>query len=343
MRQVLRGYGPGTTMCLVGAILLLAGTSAGLGYMALQDQDAKTPPGAREEKTQTGGLELTATVGLDAPLVPLDTVSANAQPPLVNDAPLPGTSVERELGIDRGRLGCGGDFGADGVASLPQPCFGVDASLDLASGSRRIRDTGADGDASTSTARTTTLPPAAAPAAVAAAAFTLAGIAAYFWTSIKTWAAGPLVGLYAKISRAEVFDNSVRERIFQAIRANPGLSASDLARLGDVSWGTTIYHLDVLEQTCMVSSIRRGRYRRYFENGAALATSKDAVAVLRNTVTANVVETLRSRPGVTQKELAAATNMSPQALHWHLARLVETGLIRKEREGRVVRHFASAN
>jgi DNA-binding transcriptional ArsR family regulator len=31
--------------------------------------------------------------------------------------------------------------------------------------------------------------------------------------------------------------------------------------------------------------------------------------------------------------------MSPQALHWHLARLVGAGLVRKERAGRVVRHF----
>lgn len=322
MRQFLRGYGPGTIMCLVGAILLVAGTGAGVGYMALHEDAKGSAPVERAQAAKTGGAELVAVVDLDAPLVPIDPVSVNLQPP-VGDAKLPGFSVDRDLGLDE----------AD---------FGVDASLDLATGSHRVKGDRTSADIGAASARTIVLPPAAAPVAVAAAAFTLAGVLAYFWTSVKTWAALPLVGLYAKISRAEVFDNSVRERIFAAIRANPGLSASDLARLADVSWGTTIYHLDVLEQTRMVSSIRKGRYRRYFENGAALTTSKDIVAVLRNTVTASVVDILRARPGVTQKELAAATNMSPQALHWHLSRLVETGLVRKEREGRVVRHFAAS-
>ena len=312
-------------MCLAGAILLLAGTSAGLGYVALTSDDAPETPAAREQAAETGGIELTTVVDLEVPLVPVDPVSVNLQPPGASKAPLPGLSVDRDLGATEAGLA-------------------VDASIDLAAGSHRVKDARAgSSELSTTASIMRSIPPGAAPVAVAATAFTIAGIVAYFWTSIKTWLAAPLVGMYAKISRAEVFDNNVRERIFGAIRANPGLSASDLARLADVSWGTTIYHLDVLEQTRMVSSIRKGRYRRYFENGAALTTSKDTVAVLRNPVTANVVDILRARPGVTQKELAGATSMSPQALHWHLARLVETGLVRKEREGRVVRHFLASS
>ena len=328
MRQALRRYGSGALLCAAGAILLIAGTGVGLGYQALADARVENPAPPPASASRRGGVELTATVDVDAPLVPLDPVSVHLQPPLVSDAALPGFSVDRDLGVTKAGLG-------------------VDASVDLAAGSHRVASPRGSSEVSASSTRTATVDAAGAPVAVAAAAFTLAGLLAYFWGSLKSLAAKgvvlPLVGLYAKISRAEVFDNGVRERIFQAIRANPGLSASDLARVADVSWGTTIYHLDVLEQTRMVTSIRKGRYRRYFENGANLAASKDAVAVLQNRVTQNVVEVLRARPGVTQSELAAATSMSPQALHWHLARLVETGLVRKEREGRVVRHFPSAN
>jgi predicted transcriptional regulator len=167
----------------------------------------------------------------------------------------------------------------------------------------------------------------------------------YFWGAVKAWAGRalvvPAIGLYAKISRAEVFDNGVREHIFEAIRARPGVSASDLAKLAGVSWGTTIYHLEVLEQNRMVTSLRKGRHRRYFENGAQLDATKDVVALLQNPVTATVAQTVRASPGATQKDLAHATGMSPQALHWHLARLCQAGLVRKERAGRFVRHFAS--
>jgi predicted transcriptional regulator len=179
-----------------------------------------------------------------------------------------------------------------------------------------------------------------ATAAAAAVAFAGAGLLAYFWATIKKAIALPLVALYAKISRAEVFENAVRERIFQAIRDHPGLSASDLAQRAGVAWGTTIYHLDVLEQTRMVTSLREGRHRRYFENGAQLSAAKETVAILQNPVTAQIAQTVQTMPGLTQKDLAQATGLTPQALHWHLLRLVKTGVVRKQREGRVVRHFS---
>lgn len=326
-KSLLRKHGIGAALCLVGAALLFAGTAVSLGYVTLPGEERAEPAPAERETTTTTGLELDARVGLDTPLAPIAPVSLHVEPRALGAAPLPGLSVDRELGLDQA-----------GIA--------LDADLDLAAGSHRAKASAADARVSTATTQLA-VAPAAAPVAIAAAAFTLAGALAYFWTGVKTWALRlgvfPLVGLYAKITRAEVFDNSVRERIFQAIRAHPGVSASDLARLADVSWGTTIYHLDVLEQTRMVTSLRKGRYRRYFENGAQLTASKDVVAVMQNPVTAGVVETLRRAPGVTQKELASATQMTPQALHWHLTRLVGAGVVRKEREGRVVRHFVSAN
>jgi DNA-binding transcriptional ArsR family regulator len=216
----------------------------------------------------------------------------------------------------------------------------LDARLALGTGAATTGD--APADASTASAQIASLPVLhpGATAAAAAVAFAGAGLLAYFWATIKKAITLPLVALYAKISRAEVFENAVRERIFQAIRGHPGLSASDLAQRAGVAWGTTIYHLDVLEQTRMVTSLREGRHRRYFENGAALSTSKETVAILQNPVTAQIAQTVQTMPGLTQKDLAQATGLTPQALHWHLLRLVKTGVVRKQREGRVVRHFS---
>ncbi|HUR68473.1 MAG TPA: helix-turn-helix domain-containing protein [Candidatus Thermoplasmatota archaeon] len=336
----------GATLALAGIALLLAGTGASLGYQALASDKAPAQTAGQAADEEAGGLALVATLAVDAPLVPLDPVTIQSSPGLLHAAPLPGASIDRELGLDQAGLGCGRSSEAETDASQPPPCFGLDASLELAAGSHRTRETTrTDASAQSATTRAV-LTPGAEAIAVAAAALTIAGAIAYSWGGVKAIALRygllPAIALYAKISRAEVFDNSVRERIFQAIRDHPGRSASDLARLADVSWGTTIYHLDVLEQTRMVTSLRKGRYRRYFENGATLVASKDIVAVLQNPVTAGVVDTIRRAPGATQKELASATNMTPQALHWHLVRLVENGVVRKEREGRVVRHFCAS-
>jgi len=323
MRKAFRRHAFGIALCLAGLVLALAGTAASLGYVDLPGTPRETVDPVAAEKTDTGGVELRVNLDVDGLPVAVAPVTAAIAPPELDGLPLPGVSVDRSLDLD-------------------QTGLDARANLDLASGSHRVKGTEAPAFLETASTKAV-LAPGVAPVAAAAAAFTLAGLLTYFWTGIKTWGLRllvfPLLPLYAKISLAEVFDNSVRERIFAAIRQNPGVSASDLSRLANVSWGTTIYHLDVLEQTRMVSSIRNGRYRRYFENGAQLTATKEAVSILQNPVSAQVVETLRARPGVTQKELAGATNMTPQALHWHLARLVGAGLVRKEREGRVVRHF----
>lgn len=326
MRTFLRTRGGALALVALGVLLLVAGTGVSYGHRLLTDgPEAATAPVARE--TRTDALAADAMVHVDV-LGVKTSQGARVAPPAPKALDVP--SVEAHRGV-----------------SLPVGAAPVDvgADLSLLSGAALQRAHPAAQPVQAQDARVEKVP-LAAPAVLAAAALTGAGLLAWCWGSLKAWGQKllvlPLVGLYARISRAAVFENDVREAIFQAIRAAPGISASDLAKKVGVSWGTTIYHLDVLEQNRMVTSLREGRHRRYFENGANLAASKQAVAILQNPVTAGVVETVKRAPGATQKELAGATGMSPQALHWHLARLVGAGLVRKERHGRVVRHFASA-
>ena len=304
----------GALLCLMGLALVTWSASAALGLATLERdasspapaaaRDAAAPAQVQAQVAVTGPLGLDREQALDVPALPV------------------GGLLPAEQSVDTGKLPLGTRVQVD-VLSTPSG----GASSATGAQAYRVREQ-----------RTQALD--GASLAVAASAFTLAGLAAYFWGGLKKALLLPFLGLYARITRAEVFDNSVRERIFHAIKANPGLSASDLAKVAGVSWGTTIYHLDVLEQNRMVSSLRKGRHRRYFENGAALAVPKEAVAVLQNAVTAQVASSIKGQPGATQKELAGRVGLTPQALHWHLQRLVAVGLVRKEREGRVVRHFS---
>ena len=314
---------------VVGVVLLVvAGTGYALGHRVFAGESAAEPAAVGQE-SRSGGLALGAKVRVEVLGVGTTQGTTLAPSVPVAGAVLPSVDVAREAGVR--------------VAPAGVP-VAVSTEVGLASGSALDRPASGPSTVATQDARMEAVP-LAAPAVLAAAVLTGAGLLAWGWTSVKAWAhkllVAPAVALYAKISRAEVFENDVRERIFAEVRANPGVAATDLSRRVGVSWGTTIYHLDVLEQNRMVTSMREGRHRRYFENGAQLQASKETVAILQNAVTANVVERVRSAPGATQKELAASLGMSPQALHWHLTRLVGVGVVRKQREGRVVRHFAA--
>jgi len=321
MRQAPRSRIVGLALFALAALVALAGMGASLGH------EAQAPPVAAAEAAATqvdqGGL--VADLALDVHALGLHASPAqHVDPAQARSLTLPSLEVSRQ-------------------ASLPTSAapLSLDASLGLATGGKAVRSTSASAPRVGVETQASTVLPASSPALLAAAALAGAGLLAYFWTGAMKLVVLPVVALYAKISRAEVFENEVRERIFAQIKATPGLCASELARLAGVAWGTTIYHLDVLEQTRMATSIREGRHRRYFENGAVLTTSKETISLLRNPVTSSVAERVRGSPGLTQKDLASATGLSPQALHWHLARLVGAGLVRKERQGRVVRHYAA--
>ncbi|HEX2022886.1 MAG TPA: helix-turn-helix domain-containing protein [Candidatus Thermoplasmatota archaeon] len=315
----------GAALLGMAALLLFAGL--GLALAAPADAPAAPAPAASAERHVEGGLDLAADVRVEVLGVEVER-SADASPEAAASLPLPGFSVVRQ----------------ERVAPEGVPVE-ADLGLDLQMGSHA--EEGDEAPAETAVASAQATPVRASDGLVIAAAVAAgAGLLALAWGSLKSLGQRvlvlPAIALYAKVTRAEVFENEVRERIFAAIRDRPGIAATDLAREASVAWGTTIYHLDVLEQTQMVTSIREGRHRRYFLNGAQLPGSKVAVAILHNEVTRSVVDRVRAAPGATQKELAEATGMTPQALHWHLVRLVGAGLVRKEREGRVVRHFPAA-
>lgn len=176
------------------------------------------------------------------------------------------------------------------------------------------------------------------------AALALLAVLGYFWPLVRdSVGRGVLLPLYSHIRPGEALDNATRDRLYRLVKTDPGVSASDLSSRAGVSWGTTIYHLDVLEQQHMIVSLRDGRYRRYFENGGVHNGRKQAIAALKNPTSSLVARNILASPGVTQKALAASLNMSPQALHWHLCRLAEAGLIDRRRDGRCVRHFVSGD
>jgi DNA-binding MarR family transcriptional regulator len=154
----------------------------------------------------------------------------------------------------------------------------------------------------------------------------------------------PLAGrvgalFYARIPPSEVLGSGPRRGLFELMQAEPGLSASELAQRRGLSWGAAVHHLETLRRNGFATSARFGRYRRWFAAGGFDEARKSQVAVLRNAVTARVAQAVLAAPGSSQKRLAVRLGMTPQATHWHLARLEQAGLVERRRNGREVLHF----
>lgn len=144
-----------------------------------------------------------------------------------------------------------------------------------------------------------------------------------------------LAGMYHRIDRDELFDNPVRRRLYDAVKALPGRTLTAYGRDVGVDRTTARYHLAILASFDMVRCRRlRGR-RRWFENhGRFDRFAMEILAELWTPSTRRIVEEVWTDPGIHNAELARRVGLSESAVYRRIRRLETIGAVRRERDGR---------
>ncbi|GEM_PF-2638547 len=192
-------------------------------------------------------------------------------------------------------------------------------------------------------AEAVTLAPPPSPVSVGASLAAVAAVGAaapalFGWDRLRRFLL-PLA-LYTRIAKERLLDHGSREKLLLAIRERPGLPVADLASGTGVPRNTATYHLRRLEREGLVVSQRSGRVRVWFlVGGDARRDEAPAYAALRHGVTRAIAMQVAAQPGVDQQALCARFGLAPSLAHWHVDRLLQTGLVRKERDGRHVRYY----
>lgn len=167
---------------------------------------------------------------------------------------------------------------------------------------------------------------------------------AWFWPYLKYVATGLMVvPMYSRIGREDVLEHGKREEIFGLIRDVPGIHAHEISSRAVIGWGTTVYHLKLLENHGLIVGKRTGRYKRFFATAGGAARNVDHYAVLRNETTSAIAKHVLAHPGCIQKDLCAALDLAPSLVTWHMNRLEEVDLVKKVREGRTVKYYAGGS
>jgi DNA-binding transcriptional ArsR family regulator len=179
----------------------------------------------------------------------------------------------------------------------------------------------------------------AAGAAGAGAAALVAGLV-YFWPRLKFATTLLALPLYTRIERTAVLEHEKRDEIYELIRASPGIHAHEIGEKANIGWGTTVYHLKLLEQHSLVVSKKSGRYKRFFVNTGEYTKKKDVYGALRNETAKAVADFIVNHPGCNQKELCAALDIQPSLASWHVEKLEGVELVKRVKDGRMVRYFA---
>lgn len=152
------------------------------------------------------------------------------------------------------------------------------------------------------------------------------------------WSWLPALGLFAMYSRVKAegsFENGTRRRIFDVVRARPGQSIAEISAAVGVSHSTASYHLDRLLEFNLLAATPDGNKTRFFVNGGAYTEEERRVlTALSNAETRRLLATVVANPGCYRAELTTRLGVSSPTVNWHLARLLQAGLVREEHRGR---------
>lgn len=148
------------------------------------------------------------------------------------------------------------------------------------------------------------------------------------------------VALPVRITRPLVEGHAVRAKILELLRSQPGLGKKEISERLDLGWGTTLYHLDVLERYGFLRTVHVGRHARM------VLAEPDAVAARRaayrrNGIIRAIEAFIEGVPGCTQGELARHLRVTQATVWWHIGRLERAGLVLRRRGGRTVHYYST--
>jgi predicted transcriptional regulator len=133
--------------------------------------------------------------------------------------------------------------------------------------------------------------------------------------------------------RAPLPVNSTRTQIYNFVAANPGVQFRAICSSLGLSIGVVQFHLAQLQKSGLVTSLRRGRYKRFFVAGQYSLKQMEAIAAFRLQTVKRILLTLLNGQNVSHHRLAVQVQISSQGLTWQMSRLKETGLIVESRNG----------
>lgn len=133
-----------------------------------------------------------------------------------------------------------------------------------------------------------------------------------------------------------------RRQIFKVICENPGAYFYNLAAdlsTENISSGTLSYHLKKLEESGIIQSEKMDGKRVYFPRKLRSRAAEKMYLILRNDNAEKIFQYIINNEGCYQNEIAREIESHHDTVRYHVEKLEEEGLIRREKERKKVRFY----
>jgi predicted transcriptional regulator len=142
--------------------------------------------------------------------------------------------------------------------------------------------------------------------------------------------------MYSKLKKEDVLDHFVRGQIYGLIRLQPGAHYNFIKQKLDLKNGVLSYHLSTLEREGYVLSEMDGIYRRFYPNSVKFEVD---YPIFLSKLQERIVDFIKSRPGLTQKEVAKELGISTSTANDNIQVLSQALILALKRDGKRTRCY----
>jgi parallel beta-helix repeat protein len=141
--------------------------------------------------------------------------------------------------------------------------------------------------------------------------------------------------LYSRIKKEELLDQPIRYKIHGYLIGKPGAHFGLIKQDLHIPNGQLVYHLKKLMKADLIYSREDGIKKRFYpKEFPKLANDQQYIGTEEM-----ILGVLKNNSGANQKEIASSLGVSRQVVGYHLNKMEEKGVVRKELKGRIIRYF----
>ena len=123
------------------------------------------------------------------------------------------------------------------------------------------------------------------------------------------------------------FELETRRKIYNLIKENPGLYASKIAEMCNISTQLVDYHILYLKKNNLITIEKDKSYKRCFVKYSISHEDKKIISILRQEFPLKIVLYLLKHPYSRHKDLLKELNVSSPRFSYHLKKLIKNGII----------------
>lgn len=161
------------------------------------------------------------------------------------------------------------------------------------------------------------------------------GLAAAAIHTIMAAAKAGALPLFSRLKPDELLDHPLRKEIHALVRDQPGIHFRELRRCAGRSKGVMEHHLKKLVDARIVVQRCSSGYSCYFLNGIQGDAEMAAMPFVKSATAKRILRAIRHNEGRPTSHVAAAAQVSPSHMSYHLKRLQAAELVRVEGQGRI--------